>query len=287
MPITRFSHVLPPKSHLQQEEDASAQEVSSQRRAHPANQPSEEESVLVYIETPSPAFQRKAALNQGLNRLEATQTGKQYSESDTFLSEQVGNPQKAKENAKEQGFAVALINGLLGVGLGMLVQNAFQTLTNKQGSRRLSAEAHSHTALASLAKDSEKNGLLGKINSALGEKSLSNEAKQVLTSIQAKTNASVADLHHALAAFKHLQASEALESKAYKSKWFSPILGLIAATSALYTTYRYLPEAEKRQVETNRRNRAILNQAGRDITVGQAKEHFPQYFSPLGNVAIR
>ncbi len=284
MPITRFSHVLPPKSHLHQEEDASAQEVSAQERVHPSNQPSEEETLLVYIETPSPAIQPNVALNQALNQREATQTGKHCSGADVFLSAQVGNPQKAKERAKEQGFAVALINGFLGVGLGTLVETVFQTLVNKHDFQKLSAEAHSHTALASLANESEKNGLWGKINTALGEKAISNEAKQVLTSIQDKPSPSVADLHHALAGVKHLQAREALESTAFKSKWFSPVLGLIAATSVLYTTYRYLPEAEKHQVQINRRNRAILNQAGRDITVRQAKEHFPEYFSPLGDI---
>jgi hypothetical protein len=286
MPITRFSHALPPKSHLQQEEDASTQEVSSQRRAHPAHKPSEEDSVFLYVQTSPPAFQRKAALNQGLNRLEATQTGKQYSESDTFLSEQVGNPKKAKENAEKQSFAVAFIDGTLIAGLGTLVQNAFQTLTNKQGSRRLSAEAHSHTALAPLAHASEKNELLGQISTALSDKTISSEAKAILTRIQAQSNPSVSDLHHALAAFKHLQAREALEGRIF-SKWFPLLLGLGSAVGVVYSTYRHSPEAEKRQVEINRRNRAILNQAGRDITVGQAKEHFPQYFSPLGNAAIR
>ena len=286
MPITRFSHALPPKSHLHQEEDASIQEVSSQRRVHPANQPAEEESVFVYIETPSPAFQRKAALNQGLNRLEATQTGKQYSGSDEFLSEQMGNPKKAKERAEKESFGLAFIDGTLVAGLGTLAYNAFQTLANKHDFQRLSAEAHSHTALAPLAHASEKNELLGQISTALNDKTISSEAKAVLTRIQAQSNPSVSDLHHALAGFKHLQARDALQGQVF-SKWFPLLIGLISAAGIVYSAYEASPQVEKRQVETNRRNRAILNQAGRDITVRQAREYFPEYFSPLGNAAIR
>ena len=292
MPITRLSHALTPtKSHLHQEE-APVEDLSAQERTQVKPKSLEEDSVFVYVETPSPAFQRKAALNQGLNRLEATQTGKQYSGSDTFLSEQVGNPQKAKERAEKESFGLAFIDGTLVAGLGTLAYNAFQTLANKHDFQRLSAEAHSHTALAPLAPlaplahASEKNELWGQISTALNDKTISSEAKAVLTRIQAQIDPSVSDLHHALAGFKHLQARDALQGQFF-SKWFPLLIGLISAAGIVYSAYSTSPQVEKRQIETNRRNRAILNQAGRDITVRQAKEHFPEYFSPLGNAAIR
>jgi hypothetical protein len=250
---------------------------------------SEEETTVFMMLEPSspvesihsPQLDAQKRLNAALNQLEATQVAKQYSSSDMFLSEQVGNPQKAKELVEKQSFVFAFIDGMLLAGVFALGDNAYQRFTNRHNYQRLSAEAHSHKALAPLANVSEKNELLGKITTALSEKKVSDEAKAILTRIRANANASVADLHHALAGFKHLQARDVLERTPFNSKWLPLALGLGAAGSVLYSTYRHLPEAEKRQIETNRRNRAILNQAGRDITVLQAKENFPEYYSAL------
>jgi hypothetical protein len=250
---------------------------------------SEEETTVFMMLEPSspvesihsPQLDAQKRLNAALNQMEATQVAKQYSSPDMFLSEQVGNPQQAKELVEKQSFVFAFIDGMLLAGVFALGDNAYQRFTNRYDYQRLSAEAHSHTNLASIPEETPKNELWGEITTALKDKSLSNEAKAILTRIRAKTQASVADLHHALAGFKHLQARDVLERTPFNSKWLPLALGLGAAGSVLYSTYRHLPEAEKRQVETNRRNRAILNQAGRDLTVLQAKENFPEYYSAL------
>ncbi len=231
---------------------------------------------------PTPQLDAKKRLNEALNQMEATQVAKQYSSPDMFLSEQVGNPQQAKELVEKQSFVFAFIDGILVAGVFALFDNAYQRFTNRYDYQRLSAEAHSHTNLASIPEETPKNELWGEISTALKDKSLSNEAKAILTRIQANANASVADLHHALAGFKHLQAREVLEGqRPLFSKWFPLLMGLGSAAGIVYSAYRHSPEAEKRQVETNQRNRAILNQAGRDITVLQAKQNFPEYFSAL------
>ncbi|MFN9691852.1 MAG: hypothetical protein ACK551_07130 [Vampirovibrionales bacterium] len=282
MLLTPVSHRLRTQSRLQNEEEPSSQDASFQERRREQSKPAEEADFFLYVETPSPALQRRAVLNQALNQLEATQVAKQYSSPDMFLSEQVGNPQKAKELVEKQSFVFAFIDGMLLAGVFALGDNAYQRFTNRYDYQRLSAEAHSHAALAPLANVSEKNELWGEITTALKDKSLSNEAKAILTRIRANANASVADLHHALAGFKHLQAREVLEGeRPLFSKWFPLLMGLGSAAGIVYSAYRHSPEAEKRQVETNRRNRAILNQAGRDITVLQAKENFPEYYSAL------
>jgi hypothetical protein len=249
----------------------------------------EETTVFVMLEPSSPVEsihspQRDAQkrLNEALTQREATQVGKPYLSADMFLSEQVGNPQKAKELVEKQSFVFAFIDGMLLAGVFTLLDNAYQRFTNRYDYQRLSAEAHSHTNLASIPEETSKNELWGEITTALKDKSLSNEAKAILTRIRANTNASVADLHHALAGFKHLQARAVLEGeRPLFSKWFPLLMGLGSAAGIVYSAYRHSPEAEKRQVETNRRNRAILNQAGRDLTLRQAKENFPEYFSPL------
>jgi hypothetical protein len=281
MLLTPVSHRLRIQSRLQNEEEPSIQDASSQEHRLEQSKPAEEADLFLYVETPSPALQRRAVLNQGLNQMEATQVAKQYSSPDMFLSEQVGNPQQAKESVRSLNTTMALLYGVGVWGLSSIAENVIQRRSNRQAFQKLSAEAHSHKALAPLANVSEKNELLGKITTALSEKKVSDEAKAILTRIRAKTQASVADLHHALAGFKHLQARDVLERTPFNSKWLPLALGLGAAGSVLYSTYRHLPEAEKRQVETNRRNRAILNQAGRDITVLQAKENFPEYYSAL------
>jgi hypothetical protein len=281
MLLTPVSHRLRIQSRLQNEEEPSIQDASSQEHRLEQSKPAEEADLFLYVETPSPALQRRAVLNQGLNQMEATQVAKQYSSPDMFLSEQVGNPQQAKESVRSLNTTMALLYGVGVWGLSSIAENVIQRRSNRQAFQKLSAEAHSHKALAPLANVSEKNELLGKITTALSEKKVSDEAKAILTRIRAKTQASVADLHHALAGFKHLQARDVLERTPFNSKWLPLALGLGAAGSVLYSTYRHLPEAEKRQVETNRRNRAILNQAGRDLTVLQAKENFPEYFSAL------
>jgi hypothetical protein len=249
----------------------------------------EETTVFMMLEPSSPVESIHTAerdaqkrLNAALNQMEATQVAKQYSSSDMFLSEQVGNPQKAKELVEKQSFVFAFIDGMLLAGVFTLLDNAYQRFTNRYDYQRLSAEAHSHTNLASIPEETSKNELWGEITTALKDKSLSNEAKAILTRIRAKTQASVADLHHALAGFKHLQAREVLEGeRPLFSKWFPLLMGLGSAAGIVYSAYRHSPQAEKRQVEINRRNRAILNQAGRDLTLQQAKENFPDYFSPL------
>ena len=281
MLLTPVSHRLRIQSRLQNEEEPSIQDASSQEHRLEQSKPAEEADLFLYVETPSPALQRRAVLNQGLNQMEATQVAKQYSSPDMFLSEQVGNPQQAKESVRSLNTTMALLYGVGVWGLSSIAENVIQRRSNRQAFQKLSAEAHSHKALAPLANVSEKNELLGKITTALSEKKVSDEAKAILTRIRAKTQASVADLHHALAGFKHLQARDVLERTPFNSKWLPLALGLGAAGSVLYSTYRHLPEAEKRQVETNRRNRAILNQAGRDLTVLQAKENFPEYYSAL------
>lgn len=282
MLLTPVSHRLRTQSRLQNEEEPSSQDASFQERRREQSKPAEEADLFLYVETPSPALQRRAVLNQALNQMEATQVAKQYSSPDMFLSEQVGNPQQAKESVRSLNTTMALLYGVGVWGLSSIAENVIQRRRNRYDYQRLSAEAHSHKALAPLANVSEKNELLGKITTALSEKKVSDEAKAILTRIRANANASVADLHHALAGFKHLQAREVLEGeRPLFSKWLPLALGLGAAGSVLYSTYRHLPEAEKRQVETNRRNRAILNQAGRDITVLQAKENFPEYYSAL------
>ena len=259
----------------------------------PADRPlpafSEEETTLFVMLEPSsevqsihsPQLDAKKRLNEALTEREATQVGKPYLSADMFLSEQVGNPQQAKESVRSLNTTMALLYGVGVWGLSSIAENVIQRISNRQAFQKLSAEAHSHAALAPLANVSEKNELLGKITTALNEKNVSDEAKAILTRIQDNANASVADLHHVLAGFKHLQARDVLERTPFNSKWLPLALGLGAAGSVLYSTYRHLPEAEKRQIETNRRNRAILNQAGRDITVLQAKQNFPEYFSAL------
>jgi hypothetical protein len=230
---------------------------------------------------PTPQLDAQKRLNAALNQMEATQVAKQYSSPDMFLSEQVGNPQKAKESFEKLGILHALFAGGAVWGINSVLQELIQPLVNKNNARKLTNEAQIHRDLASLAQDSEKYSLLGEVANALKPKDLSKTARDILTGIQNNSNATVAELHKALAAFKQIQAKEALESTAFKSKWIPPIIGAFVAATSLYSAYSSSPQAEKRQIETNRRNRAILNQAGRDITVLQAKENFPEYFSAL------
>jgi hypothetical protein len=287
MPITRLSHALTPtKSHLHQEE-APVEDLSAQERTQVKPKSLEEDSVFLYVQTSPPAFQRKAALNQALNQREATQTGKQYACPDLFLSAQVGNPQKTKESFEKLGIFQALFAGAAVWGINSVAQELIQVLSNKYDSQKLSAEAQSHRDLATVNSGTTKFDLLGEVANALKLKDLSKTARDILTGIQTNNDATVAELHQALAAFKQIQAKEALESTAFKSKWIPPIIGAFVAGTSLYSAYSTSPQVEKRQIETNRRNRAILNQAGRDITVRQAREYFPEYFSPLGNAAIQ
>ena len=281
MLLTPVSHRLRIQSRLQNEEEPSIQDAPSQERRREQSKPAEEADLFLYVETPSPALQRRAVLNEALNQMEATQVAKQYSSPDMFLSEQVGNPQKAKESFEKLGILHALFAGGAVWGINSVLQELIQPLVNKNNARKLTNEAQIHRDLASLAQDSEKYSLLGEVANALKPKDLSKTARDILTGIQNNSNATVAELHKALAAFKQIQAKEALESTAFKSKWIPPIIGAFVAATSLYSAYSASPQAEKRQVETNRRNRAILNQAGRDITVLQAKENFPEYFSAL------
>jgi hypothetical protein len=249
----------------------------------------EEATVFMMLEPSSPVEsihspQRDAQkrLNEALTQREATQVGKPYLSADMFLSEQVGNPQKAKEHAQNFSLFQAALT-IFGVwGVLQACESLFQNATNQFNYKRLCAEGHAHSAMASLAQESEKGSLLGEITHALKEPQLPQQARQLLEAIQAKPEATVTELHQALAALKHFQAKEALSSVSEKApKWLFPALGLAVGIAELFSSNRHGLDMEQYQTHINQRNRAILNQAGRDLTLQQAKENFPEYFSPL------
>jgi hypothetical protein len=245
------------------------------------------EAQLLLIEAPS---EDQLVLNDSLNRLEAMQvpTPRDRRNDSAFLSKTVGNPQAVGDKRRDKAIASSLLGGLwLWAGLS-LVENVSEHFGKKNLANALTSKANNLSELAKMSTHKEQ----ALFTPALSWEELSKDldlAKMGKSADTLKTNytklvqntPSWSDAMHASAGFLHHASAEVRQSR---SKWQGVVplaAGLAIAGLGSWAAFEEGKESAHAQEGLNRRNRAIINQAGKDLTVKGAKETYPEYFSPV------
>ncbi|XVJ51727.1 MAG: hypothetical protein HEQ32_06480 [Vampirovibrio sp.] len=242
---------------------------------------------LLLIEAPS---EDQLVLNDSLSRLEATQVPRPCDRRNdsAFLSKTVGNPQAVGDKRRNKAIASSLLGGLwVWAGLS-LAENVSAHFGKKNLANTLTSKANHLSELAKISTNKEQALLTPalsweELSKGLDLSKMGKSADTLRANYTklVQNTPSWSDAMHASAGFLHNASAEVRQSRSNVLGILPFFAGLTLAGLGSWAAFEEGKESAHAQEGLNRRNRSIINQAGKDLTVKGAKETYPEYFSPV------